>query len=508
MSGFFFRIAATVTAMAWALGAVAAPQEGPDAPSMAATEMLPQVEQIMHPQRPQRDFLLQDVYVGLFALDVPADMDYMAIGADVMLNNYDYLEQALAAGGGPTRDQYDVPENHYQDGEPLKLNIQVDGKDFVFACRWLDVDDCVEQTLARKGDVAALIERNKTLLQRYVAIQRLPNYGGYFYRVIDRLPSYHYALRLSELRLAQALVALDAGDADTAFALLQAEADFARRMLVQEKTLIGKMVAINEVYTVYHTLSVLLDSPQMRPYLHDERLQVLIAPLSVDEQKAMVEGFAGERNFMMYTLWLYNVGVEEELAQGPQGVVNWLVVQASYDPEASENLIFLTMQPMLDRAALSMDEVADLYARDELPAPGQARRAVFDAQMALQNERRQNGELVPSNWLVEQGIGDTLDAFDVYLNRFYDVHSYLMLVHTKYQLVSAGVRAAQADAFMRDTALRAYHPITREPFVWDAQAQTLGTAWIAQQLPTGARGSNQNPEPMPRNAVHLRLADR
>ena len=493
-----------------------------------ASRLLPEAASIvLDIKTPKLDELKQNVYVGLLAIDAPEGMDYMEIGAQVVLNNFSLFKQAMTTQSAVDEKKYDNPSKHY--GNQSKLGSYYDeyGVIYPHPCVRLDATDCIGETLAKKEETLAWVkkESNITLMRRYQKILELPHYQVHLYTIFDPMPMYTYQVQFSHMRLVQALFAFDEGNIDTCFELLGEEMAAAKRVLRENETLVGYMLAIARLYTHYHTISALMDTPQMKPYLQDPRLLALLTPLTVEEQKVFSRSFSVERNwslYMVYTLdansFLSEIGKEEILVQlndlspalskaEKQAFLRRLekpgTVVSDYDRYSTVNMIYKAWEPILQRAGMSMDKIAHLYAQNKLENLQETGKKSYRRQLAIENEARKNNPKIPLN-ITGRILAEAFPDYELYLQRLYDAQSYILLVNTKHQILSKGLESGEVDAFLKSASKAAQNPITGEQFTWNATEGTLSTAWLSKTQPPGAREDGTR-KVMPRNTVYLKL---
>ena len=471
-------------------------------------KLLPEVAQILlHRKAPTTEALKQDVYAGLIALHEPEGADYMSIGAQIITCQFNSYQKTIAAQNDTIFEA--CPNMEYIYKPSLKIDLKVQGEDLHFPCKTLNAQNCVEQTLARKDDYVSLIQKNAVLLERYAATMQLPNYHSYFFDIKGGMPPFHYMVRLSELRLVQAVIAFHQEDTDTGFKLLTEEIQFAKRSLTHNTTLIGKMIALAQLYTSYHTLSTLLDSPFMQPYLQDKRLLTLLALPNQDEQTAIAH-LENEQNYTLYFSYTLSLEALDMYIDPPiqvEGIYDEIFSQAyhkelaasgmtpkqflhtHYNRYATTNMTYAYWQTISNRMALNFEELAAIYDHNDhklpdLPPPVLPKKNLTDSNSIKQ---------LSDNFIGEGLLTREINPWDEYSKRFYDSQVYIHLVNFKHQIISAKLKANEVNAFIQKAGQAAQHPITREPFTWDESTLTLSTPWIAGNLPVGGRGNGIYP---------------
>lgn len=454
-----WTVSALAVLLVFQTSAIAAPDS-----AASASALLPEVAEIIfYPKLLDETELKQDVYVGLLAMSAPEGADYMAIGSQIVLHNFNNLQKAIEALDDKLMlENAAYASKYYGEKPPLNFNLTVEGVEFQFPCKDLYAYECATDTLNQKIAIAEIIDNNATLISRYLRITKLPNYGVYFYGAADPLPFYQDVVQLSYLRLAQALMAFDAGNVNQGFTLLEEEMAFSKRMLAEDQTLIGQMLAIRRLYTTYHVISVAMDMSVVREHMGDKRLSSLLSPLTLTEQTGMARAFMTERNFGLYGFYTLK---EKDL-----GVV---LTSLFYDRNVTANIHYLMLEPLIERASLSLADVSKLVQQNQLTDVGPAMQAIRDEQFALSE---QNGELYNSigKALIQSGLAD----WSVYLNRLYDVQIYGAMVNAKLQILQADVKADDVSEFVQNGGAAMRNPYTQKPFEWSASTHTLKTPWL------------------------------
>lgn len=464
------------------------------------TEPLPQVAEILHPPKPDAAVLRQDVYAGLLAINAPEGVDFMAAGSRIAQDNYARLEQMFATQNINLK----APEiTSYYDGRARQeLDLMVGGERFAFPCTNLQAHDCVAQTLAQKAAIHTLVANNAAALDRYLQVTSLPYYGTYLYTASDYLPSYQYVTILSSLRLAQAMEVFEAGDAAQGFVILEQERAFSDRMLAHDRTLIGQMIAIRRLYNYFHVVNALMDMSFMQEHIATKRFTTLLAPLTDEQQKGMVGALMSERDFgiqMFYALNKETAMDQVSLLMGehtPSSDIDKALFAQQYDGNATSNIYYLSFQPAIERASLTLPQVSELFRQGRLTQTSEQMAAVMQQQFALADQSNAPGNMV-GRILVETA----LPSMDDYLGRLYDVQVYMALVNAKQRMLWAGVDTQNAEAvnaFLQKLEAQGLNPYTQQPFAWDAATHLLSTPWVDKTA------SARLAEGAARMAVHIR----
>lgn len=424
------------------------------------------------------------------AITAPQGIDYMEAGAKAIYENQARLREGLS-----TQDfsifssTASSPENYYDGREPLQMDMKINDSPYTFACRDLQNNQCIAETLANKEAIAALIQQNAILIERYLTISQLPYYSvdSYFYGVADIIPSYQTVIQSSDLRLAQAIIAFNSGHVDEGFTLLTQERAFAQRMLEEDKALIGKMIAIRMIYTQFNTLSNLLGTPVMQAYLDDVRLQALLAPLSDKAQRGLATAFETERNMGLYLFYALTgpQALEIQTITEPNASTQPTQEQidnyaAHYNRYISTKFVFLQWQPYIEQASLNMEEVSQQYVTNQLQVPYEATEKQLAALLAL-----------PGNEIGNILLETAAPNPQIHLHRFYDVQTYMALVNLKRQIINAKISTNDVTAFLEEAGAMANNPYTQRSFDWDAQNHLLSAPWLSVQGSHNPKGETQ-----------------
>lgn len=463
--------------------------------------LLPEVKAILNTPAPDKQVLKKDVYAALLGASAPEGTDYMEIGAQVILNNYHRFQMALKQPGRTDLPEPDAPENYYPENQALKPSLEIDGKFYQIPCANIHNAQCVADTLKDKQIIEQLLaDRNNQLsIERFNQIRQLPYFSSYLYSLDEPLPRYHHFNDITKLRTAQAVLAITEGRIDKGLAILSEEQAFARRMVTQSPLIIERMIGIVQYFTVLNTVSALMDTQEMKPYLNDPRLIALLKPLNAEEQTTMAQTFAHEFEFGLRTLYTMS---DEELQYLYFGEKQGLD-KNTYERNATANLRYVMLQPLIARAAMTMDEIATLKAKDMLPLLEDQMQQAYEQEIARQQQLRQNDPQLQSNSAGEDAMQNSSD-WQSYMMRFYDLQSYLKLVALKHQILQANVPTDQIGHFILQAGQAGQNPITGEPFRWDESAGTISTPWLASSGgPAGARVT-QTDSKRP-NTVYLQI---
>ncbi len=446
--------------------------------TMAApkTELLPEVAAILQIQKPEEALLKQDGYVGLIAINAPAGMDYMAIGSRAVLESFHALEQALVKQDVNKNGRKLINMDKYYSGKK-PLSIDPYYADDVFSCRDLNNHECITQTLAFKEDIAAHNKRFEELMRRYLEIQKMPYWKSYEHTLNEAIPDLSTVMFLSRLQVDKAVLAFEAGKIDEGFNLLNQEMRFKKTILASRSSLINASVAALFLFGDYHVISELLDHPSMQPYLDDQRLARLLQSLTEREQKAISNALEYDLNNKTLGALLYSAKAhQDELEQNevrnllPDPQANLQKMAEQIDREKLANILFLSLQPVIDSAAIPIQEAA---SRQTGKSHEEMVRSVVESQFALP----ENAANIAEKAFLMVSPPD----YQEYVNRFYNLQIYQAMVRTKLRLLQSGIdsgNAAAVIAFLADAELQ--NPYTHQPFNWDPDQRVIWTQRLSE----------------------------
>lgn len=442
------------------------------------TELLPAVKQLLTIPDINEKQMEQNAYVWLLTIDGPKSTNYFSVAKRVILNNNRLLQQAVANNDRSLLKQFDNPENYF--GRDYQLKFEMGN--YQFPCAFLANNYCVDEILKDKEYLTKLIEKNKILLARYQNLIKLPNYQAFSTVVEMPLAPYHYVLLGSQLRLAEAIFAINNGQVKQGLNIIQQEIDFAKNKLLVGDHLIAGMIALRRLTNSYHILQELLDTPQLAPYLNDPQIKQLLQPLTAKQQQSFVNIVKREQKFVMLS-WYF--ATEKSLQQtiDDMNKIGFYQQSKQYIEQAKKlgyplkinkpvamNLAYQRMQIILNKANLVLPKAALQY---------QADKNFPKATLSIQQLYKKYGA---DNLLA--GLNLEEDEFTPYLHRFYDLNNYLWLINAKLKIKQAGITKQQVPEFLTSLADNAKNPYSKQPFKWDANRQILSSDWLSEDVDT------------------------
>lgn len=402
----------------------------------------------------------QNAFVALLGITVPSD-DYVAVAKKVVINNAQKIKTALAQQDLQPITKLDIVDNYDQSTKPLTFNYGALGEDYKLPCRWLSAVDCIDTVVAQEKLLKQRMADNKLLLARYKHIIKLPYYDGYYMTSSSPTPNFGIIMRLSELRIAKAILLINENQPVDGLNLLQEEVTFYKSILAGKDSLIATMIATRQLYTLYHTVAVLLDRFQLADYLSSDLLKNLLTPLTIREQQAVASALEIERNGLLY-LYLTLTNDDDRLL--------WSTL---YDGKATANKVYQKFEHRIAAAKLVLPESAHYYLTHL-----QKQQSITN-DFGVKRLRKEKGLLFFKNYYGEVLIEYAEPNYDLYLKRFYDVSSYLFLVETKWQIKQHHLNKKQISQWL--LTHKVVNPYTLKPVGWQLAQQYLVSDWLEPQ---------------------------
>lgn len=401
----------------------------------------------------------QNAYVSFMGIHAPEDTDYFLLGKQIILNNQQTIKAAIASNDFKPRHS-GYQRKYYNQNRELQLDYGLSEKDYQFPCRYLTDHNCTQKIIEQTNDIVQLAEKNHILLERYKQIVKLPNYDGYYTSLKAPTLNYGNMMRLADLRLAEASLLIYENQLSEGFQILQEEVDFYKNILSGQDSLIGPMIAIRQLLTIYHVIGELLDKPELASYITDNKLEQLLAPLTTQQQQAIARSLAIERNSIFY--FHFSLSNEERNELG-----------FFYDQNATANKTYKKFEKAIEQALLTLPEITaeDLQVIAE-PAP------------EIDNIISLLGYLIKEKgiYFLHNLTGEILinvgasNHYHNYQYRLYDLVSYLTLINTKLAIKQANIEKQQIASWLKKQNI--VNPYTQQPIIWDERQQLLITEWL------------------------------
>ncbi len=435
-------------------------------------QLLPEVKQLLViPDLSEKD-LDQNGYVGMLALDVPVDKDYTAIAKKVLIKNNRLLQVAISKQDVKLFDNAVKTTDYYDENKALKVNMGY-GAGYEFPCASLKNLHCVDQIIKDRKQLTALIKESNVILARYRQIQTKPYYKAYPMSAEMPIPPYHKSISASQLRLAEAVFAIDDGDVRKGLTILQGEMDFIKNKLLTDGYVIDTMIGVRQLLIAAHVLEQLIDKPQLRPYLSDPQITLLFQPLSPEQQQKIANTFRRERWFVVVNGYLST----KETIEKHFDLFKSLGFDdgADYFYQAKE-LGYPLRFNKIKTINLSYQKINFLINRALLILPRSSARYIIDTTVKEQPLTIQE---IYQKYGADNILGGIVlepDLLSSYLYRFYDANNYLWLIQVKLLLKRLALAEDRITEFLLQSNFK--NPYSQQQLHWDSCAQVLSSDWL------------------------------
>ena len=320
--------------------------------------------------------------------------------------------------------------------------------------------DCVNFYLGQRARARQVMAQQSVLRQRYQQFSQLPLYAEPPMRFMaEPLPMYRLLAEAAELRLMDAVFALDNGDTQTGAQVLMEQIHAHRVMLAGSSLLISKMVATGMLHRDYEVLS---EAIERWPALAQQaELAEAWRPLSEPEcsLRTAVESEAGSNARMFHRM------LQEQRRLRTLNAMK----------DDSEGLLTPFVLP---NATLNI--YARWAAEDAEAIVGDA-RTVQARRLAHAARREQEWKQIApyASWrFIRNPVGKvlltmpTLDFFD-WAERLHDLDGHIRLVALQATLRRDGAPRNQIADYVQQTGPDLRSPYDGEPMRWDEEHATL-----------------------------------
>ncbi|AZS50354.1 hypothetical protein DM558_06000 [Entomomonas moraniae] len=311
-------------------------------------------------------------------------------------------------------------------------------------------------------------------MARYRQIQAKPYYKAYPMSAEMPIPPYHKSIYASQLRLAEAVFAIDDGDVRKGLKILQDEMDFIKNKLLVNGYLIDVMIGVRQLLITAHVLEQLIDRPQLKPYLSDPQLTLLFQPLNTAQQQIIASTFRREQGFMVISGYFSTKETIEEY------IHLWKKLDfddngGSYFCQAKK-LGYLLKFNKISAMNLNYQKLNLLINKASLVLPSSSSAYIIDSVASHQPLTIQE---IYQQYGADNVLGEIMlesDQLISYLYRFYDVNNYLWLIQAKLQIKRLAISKSRVVEFLlRSNYKNSY---SQHPLQWNSCLQLLSSDWL------------------------------
>lgn len=318
-----------------------------------------------------------------------------------------------------------------------------------------------------QGEIRRLLDDNRELYQRYIALHALSGYHDVATPSVST-PFEFPSTALRSLFLADFALRMKEGDAaEKKHALADIEADIRawRVMLRGEGALISKMVAVTYLHADFLMLGDMIADRGIDISDLSPELDRIVTPFDPVDWKI---GNAFGYEFRMTLPLLENIDPDAVFDLVNEERLKWWNRYWSrggeyfFKKHATENLHAAAMQQMIEMANTE---------------PGKL-NAARDTYLHWLHENRTPGVRYAYNPIgrILVGVGPALDFYPFHA---YDVAAMQRLLKLGHEIRRRGVDPSEIPLFIRQHPEFASHPVSAEPFVWDAKKREIALKPVA-----------------------------
>jgi hypothetical protein len=382
----------------------------------------------------------ENLFYGIVGFSQAGSDDFVAAGAGLMEEANRALEE-LQKSEAPLSDEKALEAvSRAWGGEPIDDEL----KDL---CRPIE-KSCMEEWIATAAELNVLSERHRELLERLERLYGLTAYGMTLTPDYQApFPSISQLATVHRLKMGLVGAGCASGDFVTALGDLRVDIAFNRRVMVEARLLLTKLIALAMLSEALHTYAECLD---VNHHAFSEEGE--LAPLTLAERslrKGMQTEFrSGARLLRQLDGHPQILSRETEL---PSWLVGWL-----YKPNRTVNLGYGFFAAMADISELpSSDLTEEVPKRLAALGPGVTEYVANPIGAILQE-------------VAEPAMVD-------YPYRFHDLDGLIGLINAKRRLRERNVPGDGINAALADEDLIPWrNPYEDIPFRWNSTARNLG----------------------------------
>ena len=328
-----------------------------------------------------------------------------------------------------------------------------------------DATGCLDRYRAKSADIEKQVRDNKVLLERYRALYRYPH----FHETIKPryyAPLFYEASSVRGLARAQHTLHALRGDHLLALRQLRDDTQFWRRILIDSRSLVGKMIAVAAIRVNAQIISEIVAR-----YPADKSALALAAhavqPLTAQERD-LTNAYRNEHAWIMH----FFTTLPAELRALPVERRTPCTAESIYDCVIEKLTTTFLFKPHAT-VNRSFEDFSETAGRSKLPA----------SEFLKQTNEKQASDRYDWGWLSSwhfayNPIGKILNthpgsAYDSYTGRIHNLDGFLRLVSLSLAAKQQSVRDADMPAFLASTQPNLRSPYTSDPMLWDTGSRTI-----------------------------------
>jgi hypothetical protein len=335
-----------------------------------------------------------------------------------------------------------------------------------------DATDCLDRYRAKSSDIEKQVRENKLLLERYRVLYRYPH----FHETIKPrffAPLFYEPASVSGLAHAQAALYALRGDHLLAVRQLRDDTLFWRRILIDSRGLVGKMIAVAMI-----RINSQITSEIVARYPTDKRSLTLAAqavqPLT-DQERDLTNAYRNE--FALGMHFFTTLPSEQRTPCTTESIYDCALEKLSttflFKPHATVNQSFENFRKIATRSNLSAAEF--LNERRDGQASGQYD---WDWLTAWRFAYNPVGKILNAI---------AVSAYGNYTARVHNLDGFLRLVSLSLAAKGQAIHDTDMPGFIARAKPNLRNPYTNEPMMWDAGNRAIYFDGMDDDKPLGKR---------------------
>lgn len=436
------------------------------------TQLLPQVKKILDVPAINEKNMELNAYVHFLAI-TSESKDYLPLAKQYLIQNNQLLRKALKIN-------YPIKQNDWPtiEGKLLKENKTINGLPYISPCRNLQKVNCIAALIKLEAPLTKLVKEHDVLLTRYNKIISLPLYQPYYQATLFTHINTKLYFFLSELNQFQAVLAIKQGNVIKGFKLLQQEIDFAKKLYTSQDAFIDKEIASQTLLTIYHTISSLLDEPELTSAINNPKLMELLNTLPSQDELNLKLAIAYDQYSKIY---------QYALATDPKEILNHPLNELKQLTNQQNIPLTFDSNKTLNHFYLSYKTIESIIDSTNLnPTQGYLKLKSIVSESNCDMTDLSFGENFVNKVDKQNVLGDYIfcgndpaQQLINIINGLYNVQSYLALIKLKLEINQKAITAEQIPTFLTNAGDNAINPYTQKPFVWDKENSLLSTDWLS-----------------------------
>lgn len=349
--------------------------------------------------------------------------------------------------------------------------------------------DCLDQIVADEPIIAEADRKNKTILEHYQAIQKMPQFVNTSVKFDDPVPLYQTMIEASRFIGTKAL--LDIKQNDPAAGLEAIEADMALYKMIwqsEQVSLIDLMIAAAAIKGHFIELNKVLEDGKIDLGGQEDRLRKIL-DLDVDAGRMMAAALGKEkRDFLVLfqdlpeDIFGSNASFKDKLKEG----IHWFLFK--------KNMTINRITAKMDRNIERFKNAPLLNFPDYLARLIQEDDSImnqdYEANLKFKNLFKEYGLFFFKNYTGEMISNVAQPMYSRYVARINDNLLYSRLLRAQLELRLAAVQPEDIPEALDRLGPETWNPYTGRPFAWDEEKKVI---WAEEASQAAAFYSSSGP---------------